>query len=129
MATLLFTGFPGQLGSELVPRILFRPGREEALCLVQPKFVEKARDEVRRIVADDPSLRGGSGSSPGISPGRTWGSASPGYRGARSRRCITWPRSTTWASGATLRPSSTCAGRETFWDSHDLARGSCGSIT
>ena len=58
MATVFFTGFPGQLGSELVPRVLLRPGRDEAICLVEPKFVETARDEVRQIVADDPSLRG-----------------------------------------------------------------------
>jgi thioester reductase-like protein len=58
MATVFFTGFPGQLGSELVPRVLLRPGRDEAICLVEPKFVETARGEVRQIVADDPSLRG-----------------------------------------------------------------------
>ena len=58
MATVFFTGFPGQLGSELVPRVLSRPGVEQAVCLIQPKFVAKARDEVRRIVVDDPSLRG-----------------------------------------------------------------------
>ena len=58
MATLFFTGFPGQLGSELVPRVLSRPGADQAVCLIQPKSIAKARDEVRRIVADDPSLRG-----------------------------------------------------------------------
>jgi thioester reductase-like protein len=58
MATVFFTGFPGQLGGELLPRILSRPGAAEAVCLVQPKFVEKAHDQVRRIVADDPSLSG-----------------------------------------------------------------------
>jgi thioester reductase-like protein len=56
MATVFFTGFPGQIGSELVPRVLLRPGRDEAICLVEPKFVETARDEVRQIVTDDPSL-------------------------------------------------------------------------
>jgi thioester reductase-like protein len=58
MATVFFTGFPGQLGSALLPRVLSRPGGTEAVCLVQPQFVEKAREEVRRLVADDPSLSG-----------------------------------------------------------------------
>src|SRR4029078_3261894 len=58
MATVFFTGFPGQLGSELVPRVLLRPAGDEAICLVEPKFVETARDEVRQIVADDPSVCG-----------------------------------------------------------------------
>ena len=58
MATVFFTGFPGQLGSALLPRVLSGPGRAEAVCLVQPKLVEMARDQVRRIVADDPSLSG-----------------------------------------------------------------------
>lgn len=30
MATVFFTGFPGQLGSELVPRVLSRPGDAES---------------------------------------------------------------------------------------------------
>jgi thioester reductase-like protein len=58
MATVFFTGFPGQLGSQLVPRVLSRPGDAEAVCLVQPKFIEKARAGVRQMVADDPSLSG-----------------------------------------------------------------------
>ena len=39
MSTLFFTGFPGFLGSELVPRVLGRSADDVALCLVQPKFV------------------------------------------------------------------------------------------
>jgi hypothetical protein len=42
MATVFFTGFPGHLGSELVPRVLSRLGGTEAVCLVQPKFIDKA---------------------------------------------------------------------------------------
>ena len=42
MATVYFTGFPGQLGSELVPRVLSRPGAEQAVCLIQPKAIAKA---------------------------------------------------------------------------------------
>jgi thioester reductase-like protein len=58
MATVFFTGFPGQLGSELLPRVLTRGGGAEAVCLVQPQFVEEALGRVRRIVAADPSLWG-----------------------------------------------------------------------
>ena len=39
MATVFFTGFPGFLGSELLPRVLKRQAeRVSATCLVQPKF-------------------------------------------------------------------------------------------
>ena len=37
MATIFFTGFPGFLGSELLPRVVSRTD-DVALCLVQPKF-------------------------------------------------------------------------------------------
>ena len=37
--SVLFTGFPGFLGSELLPRILGRSPNLEAACLVQPLVV------------------------------------------------------------------------------------------
>jgi nucleoside-diphosphate-sugar epimerase len=43
---MFFTGFPGFLGSELLPRILARTGGE-ALCLVQPKFRALAEERAR----------------------------------------------------------------------------------
>jgi thioester reductase-like protein len=51
MATVFFTGFPGFLGSELLPRVLSRDDDLEAVCLVQPKFAGLARrriDELRK---------------------------------------------------------------------------------
>jgi nucleoside-diphosphate-sugar epimerase len=54
MAKLFFTGFPGFLGSELVPRILLRSEGDEAVCLVQPKFADLARRRAREIEAREP---------------------------------------------------------------------------
>ena len=44
MATVFFTGYPGFLGSELLPRILARREGATALCIVQPKFAALARE-------------------------------------------------------------------------------------
>ena len=41
MATVFFTGFPGQLGSELVPRVLSRPGDAEAVCVLGGHLSER----------------------------------------------------------------------------------------
>jgi len=54
--TIFFTGFPGFLGSELLPRLLARAPGDEALCLVQPKFVPLARERAAAIVAANPEL-------------------------------------------------------------------------
>jgi thioester reductase-like protein len=53
--TIFFTGFPGFLGSELLPRVLARSG-DEALCLVQPKFRAVAENRARQLVASHPEL-------------------------------------------------------------------------
>jgi len=56
--TLFFTGYPGFLGSELLPRLLRRAPDANAVCLVQPKFATlsreraKAFDRVRIIEGD-----------------------------------------------------------------------------
>jgi nucleoside-diphosphate-sugar epimerase len=44
MATVFFTGYPGFLGSELLPRVLSRRDNATALCIVQPKFAALARE-------------------------------------------------------------------------------------
>jgi nucleoside-diphosphate-sugar epimerase len=44
MATIFFTGYPGFLGSQLLPRILSRRDGATALCIVQPKFAALARE-------------------------------------------------------------------------------------
>lgn len=51
MAAILFTGFPGFLGSELVTRVLSRGGNDVVVCLVQRKFLELARGKAEEIVA------------------------------------------------------------------------------
>jgi len=43
---IFFTGFPGFLGSELLPRVLGRTD-DDALCLVQPKFRAMAEERAR----------------------------------------------------------------------------------
>lgn len=59
MPSLFFTGFPGFLGSALLPSALRRHDRSvRALCLVQAQFVEQARLRAQAIVADAPDLEG-----------------------------------------------------------------------
>lgn len=52
-AKVFVTGFPGFLGSELVRRILARPGRPDVVCLVQPKFAALAARRVEEIAATE----------------------------------------------------------------------------
>src|SRR5690606_20474817 len=56
--TFFLTGFPGFLGSRLLPRLLRRSPGARAVCLVQPKFAALAKDRVRALEADDPTLAG-----------------------------------------------------------------------
>ena len=58
MPTLLFTGFPGFLGSALLPRVLARAPGDRAACVVQAKFAALARRRAEELVARDPSLVG-----------------------------------------------------------------------
>lgn len=44
MRNILFTGFPGFLGSELLPRVLQRDEAATVVCLVQSKFAPLARE-------------------------------------------------------------------------------------
>lgn len=55
---ILFTGFPGFLGSELLPRVLRRQRDAIALCLVQPKFGELAKQRAQAIESRERTLRG-----------------------------------------------------------------------
>ncbi|MDQ3282015.1 MAG: SDR family oxidoreductase [Acidobacteriota bacterium] len=52
---IFFTGFPGFLGSELLPRVVSRTG-DDALCLVQPKFRALAEQRTRELAARRPEL-------------------------------------------------------------------------
>jgi thioester reductase-like protein len=56
--TVLVTGFPGFLGSRLLPRILRRSPDTRAACLVQPRFQALAKDRVAALEATDPALAG-----------------------------------------------------------------------
>lgn len=47
MPNILFTGFPGFLGSELLPRVLQRDDATAVTCLVQPKFAALARERAK----------------------------------------------------------------------------------
>ena len=58
MAHVFFTGFPGFLGVELLPRVLARRAEDAAVCLVQPKFAELARRRAAELEAAQPLLAG-----------------------------------------------------------------------
>jgi len=58
MSKILFTGFPGFLGSELLPRVLRRSPEDKAVCLVQGKFLDQAQARADEIVGSDPGLIG-----------------------------------------------------------------------
>jgi nucleoside-diphosphate-sugar epimerase len=49
MRTLFFTGYPGFLGAELLPRLLARDPALRARCLVQPKFAGLAREKAAAL--------------------------------------------------------------------------------
>lgn len=52
------TGFPGFLGSALLPRLLARRTHARALLLVQSRHLDTARHRVREIEAEHPCVRG-----------------------------------------------------------------------
>ena len=60
MAALLMTGFPGFLGSALLPRLLARPERADvrALCVVQPQHLRTARQRLSDIEDAHPQIAG-----------------------------------------------------------------------
>ncbi|MCA9529760.1 MAG: SDR family oxidoreductase [Myxococcales bacterium] len=58
MTTIFFTGFPGFLGRELLPRVLGRDHDARALCLVQDKFFGLAESAVAALERDHPALAG-----------------------------------------------------------------------
>lgn len=58
MSLALFTGFPGFLGSQLLPRVLKRSPEHRALCLVQAKFHGQALARLEQIFRAHPQLQG-----------------------------------------------------------------------
>ena len=73
--TVLMTGFPGFLGSALLPGILRRTDGA-AICLVQSKFATLANRRVTKLSTAEPSLQGrtqvveGDITQPGLGPCR-----------------------------------------------------------
>jgi thioester reductase-like protein len=57
MSTIFFTGYPGFLGAELLPRVLNRSAESRAACLVQPRFAALARERLESASARWPVLR------------------------------------------------------------------------
>jgi thioester reductase-like protein len=58
MTTLLMTGFPGFLGSALLPLLLARREGFRAVCLVQPQHLATAKARVAHIEQEAPHTRG-----------------------------------------------------------------------
>jgi thioester reductase-like protein len=58
MPAVLFTGFPGFLGTALLPRVLRRDPSLTATCLVQARFRDLAEERVEDLVAEDGALAG-----------------------------------------------------------------------
>ncbi|GAA2159765.1 thioester reductase-like protein [Humibacillus xanthopallidus] len=58
MGALLLTGFPGFLGSALLPRLLARRQGDDAFCLVQDRHLDTARRRVAEIEAAHPHTAG-----------------------------------------------------------------------
>ncbi len=58
MSSVFFTGFPGFLGSELLPRVLQDSPASQAVCLIQSKFMGQAHSALARIEDACPRLRG-----------------------------------------------------------------------
>lgn len=57
-SSILFTGFPGFIGSRLLPRVLKLKPRARVECLVQEKFLGTAREAAKAIEKAHPHTRG-----------------------------------------------------------------------
>ncbi|MEJ2869017.1 SDR family oxidoreductase [Actinomycetospora sp. OC33-EN08] len=58
MTAVLFTGFPGFLGSALLPRTLRRDPDARAVALVQQRWLGTAREALADLERSDPSIAG-----------------------------------------------------------------------
>ena len=56
--TLLMTGFPGFLGSALLPRLLARRGDDRAYCLVPRRHLPAAQERLTALKSEHPELVG-----------------------------------------------------------------------
>jgi thioester reductase-like protein len=55
---VLFTGFPGFIGARLLPRILELQPAVRVVCLVQPRFLGLAREQLEALEREHPGARG-----------------------------------------------------------------------
>lgn len=58
MSTIFFTGFPGFVGSALLPRLLARSPDRIGVCLIQSRYAATARRRIARLEAESPELAG-----------------------------------------------------------------------
>lgn len=58
MKSVLITGFPGFLGSSLLPRILARRPDRNAVCLVQERWRDVAEKRLQALIDDNSDLQG-----------------------------------------------------------------------
>ena len=58
MTALLMTGFPGFLGSALLPRLLARREGVQAVCVVQPHHLVTAKQRLQHIETAHPQIAG-----------------------------------------------------------------------
>lgn len=58
MSTIFFTGFPGFLGSRLLPPVVSRREDARAVCLIQSKFSDLAHRRIGEIFTLHPELEG-----------------------------------------------------------------------
>lgn len=58
VTTLLMTGFPGFLGSALLPRLLARRPESRAVCLVQGQYLATAEERTRELEVTEPETTG-----------------------------------------------------------------------
>ncbi len=58
MSDILFTGFPGFLGSALLPLVLARRPGQRAVCLVQEHFRDQAQDRLDELTLQHPDIEG-----------------------------------------------------------------------
>ncbi len=55
---IFLTGFPGFLGAALLPLLLQRRPQKNAVCIVQPRFMEDARARLAQLTDKHPDLEG-----------------------------------------------------------------------
>ncbi len=58
MSTIVMTGFPGFLGSALLPRLLAKREGARAVCVVQSRHLDTAKERLAELETADPHISG-----------------------------------------------------------------------